>query len=510
MCTNKYWTKNIYTGRLVLSNCGKCKACLQEKADARAKRIRNTVADGYSMLFVNLDYDNKYVPYIKRQDIFNVCCRNAPFVYVNRDYFNRYEKRYHSFLRKKLRGNGFTVDYERDEFGKRKFDVVLSDWKNIVGLRNRVLYTDFQNYSERDYKNFDFGDLRSFHGYDVKDKIGVLWYPDFQKFMKRFRINLKRKYNYNDNFYWFVCAEYGSKFNRPHWHILFIGRRGFESVFADCVCESWTFCDWDSPGQKGLTKRDDRILIGFDGVEKYVSSYVNCLSNLPTFFQKSPFSPRWEYSHSFGIGKEHTSFQAIEEMFNRRDLRYTARIRRDKTVATLRIPVETYVINRYFPKFKGFRCLVGSNLCGFIRRCLADKGDAINLLSYAVRTCRLQYDWQNAYDVVTMIKNKFKKLHRLYNISVDRFVEMYSQIWTIRSSNLLRMFHEEDVFRQSEQYDNVNFCRHSDSGFLQGVKFVYDSTNQFPSVIARTKYFEDRFSERYKHAYINDDLYCLT
>ena len=40
MCVNQYLTHNIYTGRDLYVKCGKCPACLQEKAAHRLSRIK--------------------------------------------------------------------------------------------------------------------------------------------------------------------------------------------------------------------------------------------------------------------------------------------------------------------------------------------------------------------------------------------------------------------------------------------------------------------------------------
>lgn len=47
---------------------------------------------------------------------------------------------------------------------------------------------------------------------------------DCQTFLKRFRINLQRKFNYHEKVRYFLCAEYGSDIrfsHRPHYHVIF-------------------------------------------------------------------------------------------------------------------------------------------------------------------------------------------------------------------------------------------------------------------------------------------------
>ena len=44
MCTNLRWIRNKYTDTRILVTCGHCKACLQEKANKRATRLKNEMS----------------------------------------------------------------------------------------------------------------------------------------------------------------------------------------------------------------------------------------------------------------------------------------------------------------------------------------------------------------------------------------------------------------------------------------------------------------------------------
>lgn len=51
---------------------------------------------------------------------------------------------------------------------------------------------------------------------------GTLQYPDFQKFMKRLRIYLKRDHGIKRVSY-YMCGEYGEQLSRPHYHCILFG-----------------------------------------------------------------------------------------------------------------------------------------------------------------------------------------------------------------------------------------------------------------------------------------------
>ena len=69
MCTHCRYVFNRYSRRHVLVKCGKCDACKQEKAIARANRIRNNLTYGKIALFITLTYANDYVPFVYRSDL---------------------------------------------------------------------------------------------------------------------------------------------------------------------------------------------------------------------------------------------------------------------------------------------------------------------------------------------------------------------------------------------------------------------------------------------------------
>ena len=57
MCTNQREIKNLYTGHTLYVKCGKCPACLQEKAAHRVSRIKAQDSPNLSTLMVTLTQD---------------------------------------------------------------------------------------------------------------------------------------------------------------------------------------------------------------------------------------------------------------------------------------------------------------------------------------------------------------------------------------------------------------------------------------------------------------------
>lgn len=61
---------------------------------------------------------------------------------------------------------------------------------------------------------------------------------DFQKFMKRLRINMKRA-NCNIPFKYISCGEYGDRFGRSHYHIVFLGLS--DVLASQFLKDAWPF-----------------------------------------------------------------------------------------------------------------------------------------------------------------------------------------------------------------------------------------------------------------------------
>ena len=85
MCVNQYLTHNIYTGRDLYVKCGKCPACLQEKAAHRLSRIKNTMNDSLECAMLSLTYNRWSAPYIDRQEAYDFSKGRITHLNVYRD-----------------------------------------------------------------------------------------------------------------------------------------------------------------------------------------------------------------------------------------------------------------------------------------------------------------------------------------------------------------------------------------------------------------------------------------
>ena len=327
MCVTGSWIRNKYSGHRLFVPCGHCPACQMSKALKRSKRIKNTVKDGHVFLFVTLTYRNEYVPYIRRSDFEcaekHVCIKDV---------------------------NGYEIK-----------DVLA---KQVPVYRGRYFHQPFARYLKpRDYTSngeeyqldttwLELGD------FDItqvscnltrepdKDKIGICYYPDVQNFVKRLRVNLKRHYNYEKYFQFFSCSEYGSDSSRPHFHLLIQCPSDMVTVFKSAIVESWPFCDKRRFFYKGIEIARDAA--------NYVSSYLGKSSNVSPFLYQKELRPRCSYSKGFGMAVPAFSFPQIKEQVLRGTLEYTITRSENGVFLCNTILIPKYVIDRLFPRIKGY------------------------------------------------------------------------------------------------------------------------------------------------------------
>lgn len=402
MCTNSRWIYNRYIKRTILSDCGKCPTCLQSKAASRSARIRNNIRDGQVCLFVTLTYQNKFVPFVFRKHI--DCQYNELNIYRCCD------------VRYKRVGSG--ADYTQELVSVSNFHVLDSLWM-------------FDSYPD------DFGnlcDLKNFKG-----RIGVCYYPDVQNFFKRLRQNLIRHFDYDDKFSYFVCSEYGGETQRPHFHLLIFIPSSMVETFKIAIDESWPFND--------KIRCPLYVDIARDAAS-YVSSYVNCGENLSPFLSSSSIKQKHSYSKGFGMGIQCFSLSEIREKINSGDLRYYSKSSADKSSSVVAFPIPKYVINRYFPLFKGFSRIDPLKIYDYIQR-----PERLFELRH-----ELDYSVDDILSIVVRLKNSYDRYFSLCGASRIDYALDFVRVWSIRSSVCIRdsLSEVDDPYYWYSYYENIS------------------------------------------------------
>ena len=304
--------------------CGHCKACLQEKASKRVQRIHDTGSDKSVCLMVALTYSRGTAPFVKRDEAYDFVRGLIPQLPVYRSCSIRK-------VRKPLNYDSYSQIYKRIDK-----ECVL---ENIDFVQESSLF----NTKDLKYEN---------------GKIGVIFYRDYQRFAARLRLNLKRHYKYEKRIFIYACSEFGVRSHRPHFHLLIFCDKSDEKILRSAIIESWPFSD--------LSRFPRAIERSFKAAS-YVASYVNQSSNFPVFF-KDYFKPKHSYSKGFGLSNPNFSLSSILSRFERGTLKYSIAKLKNGIPSIIDVPIPSYVINRYFPKFKGYTTCPPSSLYSYMRR----------------------------------------------------------------------------------------------------------------------------------------------
>lgn len=401
MCTQTRLIKNKYTGRTLRVSCGKCPACLQQKANARTSRIRNHSVAGEVALFVTLTYAPKFLPYIRLDEL-----TTQGFVNIYRNASHRY--------------------YGDEEKVKDEIDIIDSFYLS-------------------DLDNFTFHGLKSARGLS-KGCVSVIYYKDLQDFVKRLRINLKRKFNYDNKITLFACAEYGPLTQRAHFHLLIFAPSDAYETLRDAIVKSWSYAD--------RLRTSQYIEIAKDAAS-YVASYVNSPYTAGSLLSSSAFRQKHSCSKDFGVRLEYFSLAKILQAIERRDLRYNVPSSRNGVPSVDSVLIPKYVINRYFPKFKGYSILTDNEI-----RELCLQPAKLRFVFESKQDCNIKWTEDDVYKYSVRINHVFERFQSELGWTDDDFYYLYprllTDVWNLYFSNSL-----QDSFRLYELdpynfYENIN------------------------------------------------------
>ena len=451
MCVNRVSVYNRYIRRSFMVDCGKCPACLQKKATLITSRIKNNLSSDMIVLFVTLTYDNHYIPYILVEDVYDEVA-NIP---IYRDY-NISRRRY------------------RDDNNVYAF----APFTYRCGEIDRLYVGEYPP------------DLCTSHFLPIRKKadnqISIIYYPDLQNFYKRLRINLKRHYNYDEPFTFFACAEYGPTTFRAHFHTLLFIPQSYEQMFRNAIVESWPYAN---------SERTRKYIELARNAASYVASYVNCSSSVPSLFKNRVFRQKHSYSKNFGLASSDFGLLEILKKADNRDMSYRKLLNREGIPSVVNVPIPKYVINRYFPEFKGLSRLSPDSLRVVLQyperlrdfKLELDYSDldlhAISVrLSHALNHYRLLTGKQSSYDY-----------------AID-----YLRVWNARKNYVLSHQYD-DVLTMSDYgyfYDNLNEwffgVVHSDSLDSLNLHRLELNPNALPRNVSETSYYSSLFHKKIK------------
>lgn len=473
MCTHLRRIRNKYTGKDLIVKCGHCKACLQEKANMRANRIRAEVDSDHIFLFVTLTYDRMSCPFVYLDDL-----------YQKKDVLNVYRAFDFRYVPQKDKVSG-----ERVYLPRRKY-------------KQTVLGT----YYHPDYSSLYAGKFSCLKKFGKR--VGVCFYKDFQDFMKRLRQNLIRNYNYDIEkfpFKVFNCDEYGPKTQRPHFHTLFKIRPEFEEIFRAAILKSWPLAD---------RRRSDKYIEIARDCASYVSSYVNSSSYVHPFLS-SLAKCKHSYSKRFGFGDKLYSLDEVLKNVDRGSLSYLVKDTGAESELSF-IPYPKYVINRYFPIFKGMSRLISHEICESVF-------DPARLGEFNYRgkdehdvNVFLDYSQDDLYKIKVRLDHAYEYYNRYTGRTRWQYAQDFVRTWTCYKSTIHRIWRSDTRVCDLYKFDNIvdlfagavkdpDFAEYLDKKVEAGAVILLDP-NLFPDNVARTLSYSDLFDMKNKSRYVTNSI----
>ena len=404
MCTKMKYVTNRYLGKSILVSCGKCSSCLQQKANARALRIRNHNVNSDLCLFLTLTYDNRFVPYILRSDLHRAVT----------------DDRY------------FDIPVHRD-FSIHTYAGV----SKVVRVGAPLSFVPSNHIHKPSYY---FPPLRK-----KGDCTGIIYWPDVQNFMKRLRINLKRDLHYEEKITYYAVGEYGSskKSWRPHFHLLVYFPKGSFETIRSVIVKSWSYGD--------MLKSNKRIQIAIDA-SGYVASYVNKSVSLPKVLETPDFRQKHSASLHFGCNSSAFQLNSILEKVERGDCSYSREVVKDGVPLLVNLPIPSYVINRFFPKFKGLSSLAPAQVVRGLRLPIYF-WHLFGKSPSGLIAEEFQWSKDDYHRIVTRFRNCIDYYVKVTGRSADMYAEDYLKVWNARFNYVFK--HSYDNYDVKNFYENL-------------------------------------------------------
>lgn len=439
----------------------------------RANRIRSEVVSDHIFLFVTLTYDRMSCPFVYLDDI-----------YSKNEELNVY--RAHSFRY------------------VPQVDPVTGD--TVYLCRRKYKPVKLGTFYCPDYSDLYRGKFSCLKKFGKR--VGICLYKDFQDFMKRLRQNLIRNYSYDIEkfpFKVFNCSEYGPKTQRPHFHCLFKIRPEFEEIFRAVILKSWPLAD---------RKRSDKYIEIARDCASYVASYVNSASYVHPFLS-SLAKCKHSYSKRFGFGDKLYTLAEVLKNVDRGSLSYFVRSTGTESDLSL-IPYPKYVLNRYFPLFKGYSRLVSSEVCESVY-------DPSRLADFNYRgknehglNVLLDYTADDLHKIGVRLNHAFEYYHRITGRSRFQYAQDYVRTWNCYKSTIHRLWRTDTRVCDLYKFDNIvdllsgvvkdpDFADYLDKKVEAGAVILADP-NLFPDNVSKSLSYSDLFDLKSKNRFITNTI----
>lgn len=308
---------NKYLGEYLYVNCRKCDGCLSARAAELTSRVEKECKQHTYSLFFTLTYDNAHLP-VMRWHSGTLFCGNRPI---------GYDKESKQYIYPSYDVSALGDDFDLSE-------LVPTNYETIDGFAYANKY-DVQKFIMRLRSHIARNE--EFKYEVINDKVvrslGTAEYiKNLSKDEKKVRF--------------FICAEYGPKHFRPHYHGI---------VWTDCepiarYLERNLLEDW-SLGSKTL----DKPTYVCGSAPSYVAKYVNGSTRLPKVLQSESFKPFVMASKNPIIGSFKSDMLQLSDALVNGVVEQLQPIDRTDPSCLGFVPISSALCSRYFPRCQSWR-----------------------------------------------------------------------------------------------------------------------------------------------------------
>lgn len=222
------------TGDIIYSDCGRCANCLARKSIRLRTLAEQEEADSLRTWFITLTYNPQNLPL-------------ASFLTNEDD-----DEIMYYCVTPRLVDYGCALSTEPFHLNRSELGHIIK--RQNLNIENHIAYAPKE---------------------------------DLQKFLKRFRYYLKKKYNETVRF--FAVSEYGSRSYRPHFHLLVYSNSLYLNYpkIQSAVDSAWKY---------GF----NRVSLSRHKTASYTASYCCSFGGVPSVLQQKPFRPFNCHSIFFG------------------------------------------------------------------------------------------------------------------------------------------------------------------------------------------------------------------
>ena len=325
MCIQKVRIKDVgyhRHSRYSYFNCGVCAACRQQNANSKVQKIASHHPDGdFIRYLVTLTYNNDSIPVCSKSDLEkfrNLVSSGIPTCSTARSTFLL--PIYRGLDRKQVIGNILLDDFPVHE--------ALDSIRTVTVNYNK-------KYPDKSVLHSDF--------------FSVAFSKDIKLFFNRLRQNMFRGEGRRVPITYYYSPEYGPTTARFHAHfIIWFPKSLSESQVRSYIQKSWPY------------QAEHRFKKGVEiarSPEHYVASYVNCDASVSPLLLKY-FPLRQSHSLHFGFSDDKFALSHILSQFEKGDFGFDSyTVSSDGNMKKDHFLFSKFLINRYFPKFKGFNRL---------------------------------------------------------------------------------------------------------------------------------------------------------